>query len=31
MWAIETLKLNEGEGRIPFVVLLTDGKVQDEK
>merc|ERR1711879_722773 len=31
LWALETLNMNCQEGRIPFVVLLTDGAVQDEK
>merc|ERR1712228_1104258 len=31
MWAINTLKQNQMQNRLPFVILLTDGKVQDEK
>jgi len=31
LWAVDTLNMNRSTDRIPFVVLLTDGAVKDEK
>lgn len=31
LWALETLHMNADPRRVPFVVLLTDGAVRDEK
>jgi uncharacterized protein YegL len=30
-WAVETLKMNHEKGRVPFVILITDGAVRDER
>eukprot|EP00493_Phyllostaurus_siculus_P026072 UN26417 len=30
-WAVETLKMNHEKGRVPFVILCTDGPVRDER
>jgi len=31
VWAIDTLIMNKEAGRIPFVILVTDGAVRDER
>lgn len=31
IWAIDTLLMNKEPGRVPFVILITDGAVRDEK
>merc|ERR1711879_185487 len=31
VWAIDTLIMNKEKGRIPFVILVTDGAVRDER
>merc|ERR1719447_1525095 len=31
VWAMDTLKMNKEPNRIPFVVLITDGAVREEK